>query len=503
MKKQIFQLLSGNFISKVLGFIRELLLSRYFGTGEINGAYRIAQTGTLVPINFLTSDSLNSAFIPLYKKYLLEDEEKARTFKWMMYIIFLVISFIVWVGIYCFSEFWVGILAPGVDLPTKHITKDLLEIMALCTPFYLCSAIINYVSMAHNDFVPMSMRAIVQNIGMLLGVFAAYYLNNYRYLAWGFTGSYIFFCMWAFARKDAETLFCRPTKFAKVNIKDVFGEFGNIMKPLIFLPFILQGNIALERSLSSLISIDAVSGLDYARFITDTITFFVAIPIAFAGLSNWASSDISKTKNNLLSINKLLVFFGCSCSFYIYINAYEIVSILFQHGKFDTNSVVITADYLRGMGIGLWAQVIGYIFVKALNAHMQNKKVLIAVSLSVLINIIGNLLFFRSLGAYGIGIGASLNGLLLYTICSVYLGIGKQVLKPVAIMAFILSLYSICYFTLNLNQIFKSFHIFYSLVFSFVFFYLFIFIFGLFFSEFKMVYSTINKIRYKFLGGRA
>lgn len=61
----------------------------------------------------------------------------------------------------------------------------MLEVMALCTPFYLCSAIINYVSMAHNDFVPMSMRAIVQNLGMLLGVFAAYYLNNYKYLAWG------------------------------------------------------------------------------------------------------------------------------------------------------------------------------------------------------------------------------------------------------------------------------------------------------------------------------
>ncbi|MGA3716157.1 lipid II flippase MurJ, partial [Escherichia coli] len=83
-----------------------------------------------------TSDSLNSAFIPLYKKYLLENEEKARTFKWMMYIVFLCISLIVWIGIYFFSDFWVTILAPGVDARTKLITKDMLEVMALCTPFY-------------------------------------------------------------------------------------------------------------------------------------------------------------------------------------------------------------------------------------------------------------------------------------------------------------------------------------------------------------------------------
>lgn len=502
MKRQILQLLSGNFISKVLGFIRELLLSRFFGTGEINGAYRIAQTGTLVPINFLTSDSLNSAFIPLYKKYLLENEEKARTFKWMMYIVFLCISLIVWIGIYFFSDFWVTILAPGVDARTKLITKDMLEVMALCTPFYLCSAIINYVSMAHNDFVPMSMRAIVQNLGMLLGVFAAYYLNNYKYLAWGFTGSYIFFCFWAFARKDSTTLFSRPTKFTKVNAREVFGEFGSIMKPLLLLPFILQGNIALERSLSSLISIDAVSGLDYARFITDTINFFVAIPIAFAGLSNWASSDISKTKNNLININRLLIFFGCSCSFFIYINAEDIVSLLFKHGKFDNDSVVITANYLRGMAIGLWAQLIGYIFIKALNAHMQNKKVLMAVSLSVLVNIAGNLLLYKKFGAYGIGIGASLNGLILYFFCSTYLGIINKIIKPLIIMVFILTLYSIIYITLNVESYFHTNHVIYTLIINFISFYLFVIVSGFFFKEFRMVYSIIKVIRCKISGGK-
>ena len=47
------------------------------------------------------------------------------------------------------------------------------------------------------------------------------------------------------------------------------------------------------------------------------------------------------------------------------------------------------------MAIGLWAQLIGYIFIK-INAHMQNKKVLsMAVSLSVLVNIAGNLLLYK------------------------------------------------------------------------------------------------------------
>lgn len=86
MKKAISQLLGGNMLSKVLGLVREVLMAKFFGTGDINGAYRIAQTGTLVPINFMTSDSLNSAFIPLYKKYLTENEFRASTFKLCMFI---------------------------------------------------------------------------------------------------------------------------------------------------------------------------------------------------------------------------------------------------------------------------------------------------------------------------------------------------------------------------------------------------------------------------------
>ncbi|HCD8379671.1 TPA: hypothetical protein ND784_005273, partial [Klebsiella pneumoniae] len=181
-------------------------MSKYFGTGEINGAYRIAQSGTLVPINFMISDSLNSAFIPLYKKYLLENTDKAETFKWCIFLLFVIMSSFLFIVLYLFSGFWVDVLAPGINESTRLISINLLKIMALCCPFYLCSALMNYVSMAHNDFKPMSMRNPVQNIGMLIGVFIAYYFEKVEFLAWGFTGSYIYFFMWSLVRKDSKKI---------------------------------------------------------------------------------------------------------------------------------------------------------------------------------------------------------------------------------------------------------------------------------------------------------
>lgn len=500
MKKNILQLFSGNVLSKALGLAREILLSRFFGTGEINASYRIAQTGTLVPINFLTSDSLNYAFIPLYKKYLKEDKNRADSFKWLMYILFVLISIIVSFFIGFYADFWVSVLAPGVDPKTAKISKELLGVMAICTPFYLCSAIVNYVSMAHDDFAPMSLRAIVQNIGMLVGIILAYYLNNYLYLAWGFTGSYIIFCLWAFLRKNRDNLFSFPNKIDLKDIKHVVIEFLKIMRPLVFLPFILQGNIALERALSSLISIDAISGLDYARFVTDTVNFFIAVPIAFAGLSNWSASNIIDTRDNLKKIFLILLPLGGSTSLYIYIFSDDIVTLLFRHGAFNDDSVVITSAYIRGMCIGLWAQVIGYIFLKALSAHLMNKKVLAVVSLSVIANIIWNLLSFRGIGAYGIGLGASVNGFIVFVLSAYYMGILKDVIFPTIKIILGVFLFVFAYYCVSLFNINWKLPLVLGLITQFLILYSFIFIWAMFFIDFRSVFLQFYKgILYKFV----
>ncbi|WP_280523710.1 lipid II flippase MurJ, partial [Enterobacter kobei] len=148
------------------------------------------------------------------------------------------------------------------------MSTELLKIMAICCPFYLFSALINYLSMAHGDYKPISMRASIQNVGMLLGVVAAYYFRNYLYLAWGFTGSYIIFSIWALLRARKSTILTLPHRFDIVEVKLVTKSFWITLRPLLILPLILQGNITLERALASFISIDVVSGLDYARFIT-------------------------------------------------------------------------------------------------------------------------------------------------------------------------------------------------------------------------------------------
>lgn len=443
MKKAISQLLGGNMLSKVLGLVREILMAKFFGTGDINGAYRIAQTGTLVPINFMTSDSLNSAFIPLYKKYLTENEFRAATFKLCMFMFFALVSVIIFFVLYFLSDYWVGIMAPGIGGNAREMSTELLKVMAICCPFYLFSALINYLSMAHGDYKPISMRASIQNVGMLLGVIAAYYYNNFLLLAWGFTGSYILFSIWALIRARKSTILTLPAHFDLGEVKLVMKSFWITLRPLLLLPLILQGNITLERALASFISIDVVSGLDYARFITDTVVFILSVPIAFAGLSEWSSQTPEVVRDKIKIIYKWLALLVINISFFIFYYAKDIVILLFMRGAFNEHSVTVTTEIIQGMCIGLWAQAIGYVFIKALSAHLNNKQVLIVMLVALLSNALINLATYKFLGAFGLGLGNSIYSIVMFVLSAYYLKIVKELLPVIIKISTGLIIYTI------------------------------------------------------------
>lgn len=448
MKKAIGQILSGNMLSKALGLLREILMAKFFGTGDINGAYRIAQTGTLVPINFMTSDSLNSALIPLYKKYLVENEQLALTFKFCMFVFFTAISFLLLFVLYFHSEYWVKVMAPGLGEQSFSMAVHLLKLMALCCPFYFISALLNYISMAHGDYKPMSMRASVQNIGMVIGVLCAFYYDNFLYLAWGFTGSYVFFCVWIFFRARKSSVLILPKVIRLSEVKLVMNSFWITLRPLLLLPLILQGNITLERALASLINIDVVSALDYAKFITDTVVFILSVPIAFAGLSEWPSQSLDIIRKKISKLYCWLALLVINMSFFIFYYARDLVIFLFMRGQFNETSVIVTTHIVQGMAIGLWAQVVGYIFIKALSSHLRNKQVLVVMAIALLSNALVNLASYKYWGAFGLGLGNSIYGIVMMLLSSWYLKISNVLLPTIlkvfsGIILYVLLCYSI------------------------------------------------------------
>lgn len=201
--------------------------------------------------------------------------------------------------------------------------------MSLGITLYLSSALINYVEMAHDDFLPMSMRPSIQNFGMLLGALFAYIIGNPIYLAWGFTFSYLVFFIWVLIRGLNKGILNLPEKIDSKTLKSVILNFWRTLRPLIFLPFLYQGNIAVERAVATLISITAVSALDYAKFITETLLLVVSTPVALAGLASWGGLQPEHIKARLIETFSLLILFAVPVSLFLGVHANLVVTILF------------------------------------------------------------------------------------------------------------------------------------------------------------------------------
>lgn len=435
MRKAILHLFSGNLASKALGLAREVLTAALFGTGQAVGAFRVAQTGALTPVNFFTSDSLNSAFIPQYKKFLAESTNKARTFFWTLAALFILLALLLGTGLWLSSENWVNALAPGLERDTTLLAISMLQIMAIGVPFYLISALLMFLGMAHDDFVPMAIRPIVQNIGMISGVLLAFFLHDMLLLAWGFTVSYLSFGIWVFCRSLRSNRLSLPNTWHWPEVHKVMHAFWVTLRPLLLLPIMLQGNVIVERAVASLISLVAVSALDYARFVSETLILLISVPVAFAGLAHWSGLRRNEVRRRLNRVVLLMLVVTVPASAFLAVHAHTVVEVIYARGAFDVESVHVTGDILFGIAAGLWAQVIGYVLIKALNAQMRNNAVVWVMAAALLANITVNLTIYPYLGAMTLGLSNSVYGLVLLAGALTALRLWKDTAKGGGIMA--------------------------------------------------------------------
>lgn len=435
MRSAVIRLFQGGLASKVLGLVREVLTAGFFGTGALIGAFRVAQSGTLVPVNFLTSDATNSAFVPQYKQLLGQGVDKGRTLFWALLALFGLLAMAVLLALWLGAEFWVTTLAPGLDPQTKTLARGMLQIMALGVPFYLLSALVMFLSMAHADFGAMAIRPTVQNLGLIAGVLLAFATDNPWFLAWGFTASYVLFSAWVVLRARRQGILMLPASWNWPATREVMHAFWRTLRPLVMLPFMLQGNIVVERAVASLVGLAAVSALDYARFISETLILLLSVPVAFAGLAHWSGLGAEAIKQRLDKVLLLMMAVSVPISAFLAVHAHTVVQVAYGRGAFDAESVRVTGDILLGTAVGLWAQVIGYVLVKALNAQMRNRAVLWVMAVALLANTAINLGLHTRLGAVTLGLGSAAYGLVLLGGCLTALGLWRRLLPAAATMA--------------------------------------------------------------------
>ncbi|MFH1679717.1 MAG: lipid II flippase MurJ [Candidatus Eisenbacteria bacterium] len=411
MKRDYAKLGIGGLASKILGGVREILLARYFGTGQVADAYRASLSVTLSPAHLVTTRVIQTCFIPLYARYSTGEREKGWALFQSLLLLFLVLGTALGVLLFLFAGPIIGAILRGFDPDRAALAVRMLRIMAIGVPFYVYSSVLGALGSAQRDFVIPAVRPGLQNLCMLILIVAAALSGRPALAAFGFTAAYALLSLYATAHLlRRNRLPIRPS-LDRGLVREVWARLWELLRPLVFLSFLVEAGVLIERAVASLLGPGRVAAVDYARYVTETVHFLLAVPIGIIGLSVFANLSEEEMRLKIDRILSLLAIAILPLSAFLLLNGRDVLAVLYMRGRFDATSLHLTERALWGFSIGLWAFSASYSLQRILNARMRNAVVLRAETLAIVVNAAVLFLLYRRLGVFVIGLGVTLGSI--------------------------------------------------------------------------------------------
>ncbi|WP_372806993.1 murein biosynthesis integral membrane protein MurJ [Pontiella sp.] len=431
--KPLFTLFCGNLAAKLLGILRELLQSALWGTSLIVSSYRIAQTAVFIPINFLTSETLSAGFIPMLRRLRHENKQHARTLETAVFLLAALLSVAITITLLCKTGLLIRLLAPGFGAEGRDLSAIFVRIMALGVPFYILGTYFSCREMAGGCFFLPSIRASLQSVGLIIGLILAHTASTPACIAGGFTAAYIVFFATGLLRAFRQGWSIGNIALLREN-SEVLSRFWLTIRPLLLLPFFLQGSIGIEKAIASLTGSECVAALEYAKFITESGIYMIAVPLGLVGLSmlgDYPEKDLQDWVGEKISMVLLVCI---PVSFFLFGFGNPIIRLCYQRGAFDHESTLLTASILRFLGIGFWAQVGGYFLMKVLNARARNRTFIIIMLVALTVQSIISFLGYRTYGPRILGFSLSVYGLITFLAGALALHLPGKVYRIIAWM---------------------------------------------------------------------
>ena len=412
-------------ISRLLGYLRDVLIAIFLGTSFLADAFFVAFR---IPNTFrrlFAEGTFNAAFIPSYTSESTKGKLKSNLFANEIFnLLFLVLLFLVLIA-EIFMPVVVSLIAPGFTENSKKIELA-IDLTRITFPFLLFVSLSSFFAAilnSHNKFAAASAAPIILNLVLIGILLFSNFLNDkiIYYLSYGV--SIAGFLQLAFLYKYVKKFYSIRFNF-KIKVNSKVKIFFKKLLPSIFSSGVTQINILVGTIIASF-QASAVSYLYYADRIYQINLAIAGIAIGVVVLPQLSKHIYLKKKNKILLIqNKALelsMFLSLPASVALFIGSEEIVSALFGYGSFDSEAVFNSARALFYFGLGLPAFALIKVFSTFFFANNDTKTPFFISLLSVTLNILISLYYFKSIGFIIIPIATSISSWFNSIVLFIYL----------------------------------------------------------------------------------
>jgi putative peptidoglycan lipid II flippase len=384
---------SATMLSRVFGFIRDMVVAGFFGAGIVTDAFFVAFRIPNLLRRLLGEGSLTVSFVPVFTEYLnRKSREEAFALANIAFTLLSVILVVVSIAGVVLSPLIVTVMAPGFTrVPAQYELAVFLNRLMFPYIFFislvaLCMGILN--SLRH--FAAPALSPVVLNLSMILATLTLrdFFREPILALVVGvMAGGVLQLAMqWPFLVRLGVRL--KPDfRFRHPGIKRI----GVLMLPAVFGAAVYQINVFIGTILASLLPSGSVSYLYYADRIVELPLGVFAIAVGTATLPSF-SEQISKGnfeefKKTIAFSLRLILFITIPAMIALIALREPIISVLFQRGHFDARSTLLTAQALLYYSVGLWAFSVIRVIVSAFYSLQDTKNPMKAAIAALLVNV--------------------------------------------------------------------------------------------------------------------
>lgn len=408
MKRITFFIMVFTVLSKGLGFIKDIVLSYFYGASVVTDAYLISLT---IPTTILSmiGAGVTTGYIPIYSE-IKESKGTAESNKFTSNLINIIILFctvFMIIGL-LFTREIVLLFASGFNEEALSLAITFTRINILSIYFPIIIYIFKGYLQVNREFNAPALIGIPMNIIIIISILLSGLTNVYVLSIGSLVAiaSQLVYLMPFVRRKDF-------VYYKMLNIKDFYlNKMVFKAIPVIIGVSVNQINILVDRTIASRITVGGISALDYSNKLNLFIQgiFVLSITSTMYPLTSkyFAAGNSEKVKEIIIeSINGvILLILPITVGTIIF--SEEIIMLLFGRGAFDVEAVNLTSSALFFYSFGMLGFALREILSRAFFSMQDTKTPMFNAIVGMTLNIILNLILSKYLGVGGLALATSI-----------------------------------------------------------------------------------------------
>ena len=412
------------FLSRVLGFIRDILIARYLGSTVIADAFFVAFRIPNFFRRVLAEGAYSAALIPVFSGVVLnpKDEREASDFVENTTSMLLFATVVLTIIFFFGMPYIIQVLAPGFT-DNKEAYELAVHFGKIIFPYIIFISLAAHfasINNVHERFAAGAFAPAILNISFILSLFflTPFVTTAGHALSYGVLIGGVLQFLYLYR---AVLNFYRPRIILPV-LNEKLKKFFKLFLPGVVGSGVIQLNIVIGTIIASFLPVGAISHIYYADRLNQLplAIFGIALGIVLLpSLSKAIKQSDQETTNNIQNRSiEFSLLISLPSAIGLFILAEPIIQILFERGAFVAEDTLYTAKVLSYFALGLPAYIIIKVLVSCFFAREDTKTPLYISIVSVITNVVLSLLLIGSMREMGIAVATAIsawvNALLLY-----------------------------------------------------------------------------------------